>query len=526
MEKSLRRNAVRALTSAKAGKIVPLAYAPLLREDRVQSGRMRVRFEMMETAELLMNGVDVTVHAHFVPFLAFDRFNGMDQFNRSYMGEPESDGDPAIPFIDTMAYNRAHEFWATMGIHAKNNAQINSAPLEAYNCLVNYLRRARSTRLPVRDRLDTTLATAFWRNVAMRHIVPDYEQALIDGEVPLTFTDTLLPVKGIGVREPHRTSNQVNNNIIQTGNDWTGAGTPSWQGDSVAMKVGANDVPEIFAEMQQTGITVSLQNIEMAKKTAAFARVRAQYSGLEDEHVIDLLMQAIRVPEENLSQPILLDRKSTLIGYNQRYATDGANLDQSVTTGESWVDLNFRTPAMNTGGIILVTCQITPEQLWERQKDHFLHAQSVEAFPQFIRDFNDPEKVAIVTNDHVDVDHANPDETFGYAPLNHEWQRNITNIGGKYFRPEVDAAFDEDRQKIWAVETANPTLTEDFYLCTNLHHKPFADQNADPFEITTVGGLEIVGNTVFGKGLHENTADYDAIADQVDETRIEAPELE
>ena len=127
----------------------------------------------------------------------------------------------------------------------------------------------------------------------------------------------------------------------------------------------------------------------------------------------------------------------------------------------------------------------------------------------------------MVPNEHVDVDHTSPQATFGYAPLNHQWKRNSYNIGGKYFRPTVDAPFDEDRQRIWANESPNPTLTEDFYLATNLHHKVFADQNTDAFEVSGQARFEIVGNTVFGKGLQEASDHYDQIMATVDTTRIE-----
>jgi hypothetical protein len=177
---------------------------------------------------------------------------------------------------------------------------------------------------------------------------------------------------------------------------------------------------------------------------------------------------------------------------------------------------------MNTGGCILITAEICPEQLYERKKDYFLYTTDADTLPNYLRDFLDPEKVAVVKNDHADVNHATPDATFGYAPLNHEWQRDMVNVGGKYYRPSNDA-FDEDRSKIWSAEPTNPTLNEDFYLCTDLHKKVFADQTADSFEITAMTDFKIVGNTVFGAGLQESdaTSDYDAITAQVDSVRID-----
>lgn len=508
VQKSLRRDEKRVLTSCNAGKVVPLAMIPLLREDRVSSGRMRFSFEMMETAEMLMNAINVTVKAHFVPFLAFERFNGMDQFNRSYKGIPETEGASPIPFFETMAFDRNAEIWSTLGIHAQQGAMVNNAPIEAYNAIVNFQRKARSAKLTQRNRLDTSLAACFWHNTKMAHIVPDFDQAKIDGEVALNIVESKMPLHSYTF-DQHPTYPTYKMPLGSDGFVPSGpVGDKDWG-------------TKIWAEMQENGITVSLSNIELAKKTAAFAELRSRFDGIDDDHIVDLLMEGVRVPEEMMSQPILLDRKSTIFGYSRRYATDAANLAESVTNGQTFVDIVVRTPPMNTGGIIMITAEIVPEQLFERQKDYFLYANNTDQLPNFTRDFLDPEKVSVVKNDHVDIDHDTPDATFGYAPLNHEWQRSLVNVGGKYYRPTVDAAFDEDRQKIWANESVNPTLTEDFYLATNLHNKVFADTLADGFEVIGLGQFDIVGNTVFGKGLTEATDDYDQLMSQVDMTRID-----
>ena len=276
-----------------------------------------------------------------------------------------------------------------------------------------------------------------------------------------------------------------------------------------------------MAEMSGSGTRLTLSNIEMAKKTAAFARMRSAYQGLDDDYIIDLLMSGINIPEQMLQNPLLIAEQSTVFGYQKRFATDSANLDESVTTGVTQINMNIRVPRMNTGGVLMVTAEITPEQLYERTKDCFFHNSDVDYLPEFTRDYLDPEKVSVVTNEYVDVSHSDPDSTFGYAPLNHEWMRSTPNIGGKFLRPEVNTAFDEDRQRIWAVETVDPTLTEDFYLCSNMHQKVFSDTASDGFEILGLGQFQIEGNTVFGAAINEATDDYDQVLADVDQTRID-----
>lgn len=198
---------------------------------------------------------------------------------------------------------------------------------------------------------------------------------------------------------------------------------------------------------------------------------------------------------------------------------DGENLDVSRTTGQTAVNLRFRTPPMNTGGIILVTAEIVPEQLYERFRDNFLGTVDPGTLPNFMRDFLDPEKVEVVTNRQVDVHHGTPTAVFGYAPLNEFWKRDLTRAGGKFYRPNPDT-FVEDRMRFWAADQTNPTLADDFYMVSDLPNSVFADTVSDPFEIVTLGQVGIVGRTVFGDPLQEDTGSYDEVMAQVDTGRI------
>lgn len=528
VQRSVRRDRGRVLTSADAGKILPIKYIPMLREDAVRRGKVRLNFEMMETAEMLMNGINVHVYAHYVPFLAFDRFNGsMDELNKSYQKE-NGIGGSVVPYFNTVNSASALDttagdpatFLQTMGIHTQAST-INTTIVEAYNCIVNYRRKARSASLTTRTATDWSLAEAFW-GMENNHIVPDFDQKLIDGEVSLNGLTFKAPLRTYAVTDADGNTKLANSNdaLGTTTHYFPSAGGAKWSDEGTFYEA---DVNRIWTELSQGGgATMSLADIEQAKRTAAFAKLRSMYDGIDDEHIIDLLMEGIRVPEEQMKQPILLSRASTMIGYNQRYATDAANLDTSVTNGFATVDMTIRTPQMNTGGVIMITAEIVPEQMWERKKDYYLYETDTDNLPNYLRDYLDPEKVSVVKNDHLDVNHSTPNGTFGYAPLNHEYMRDMVNIGGKYYRPANDA-FDADRAKIWTAETTDPTLSDDFYLVDSLHKKVFSDQNADAFEITCLSDVEITGNTVFGERLLEAdaTSDYEAITNLVDDARIE-----
>lgn len=525
VQRTTRTHDLRVLTSLPAGKMVPLAAIPLLREDSVTRASMRVDFEMAETVEILMNAINVNVKAYLVPHLAFDRFTGMDDLNRSYEGVPPREGEDVIPFFEEIdaPEHGENEILTYLGKHFRAGTKINSAYIEAYNQIWNFRAKNRSPDITLRTRLDGSLAPAFWAHQGFRHIVPDFDQAVIDGEVALSVANARMPVKGIGVAG-NVAAPAGPSNVKESGAAAAIEYTKRWASDANVFYMRsdvAGAFPDIYAELQDNGITLSLSNIELARRTQAFALLRRQYHGHSDEYIIDLLMDGITVPEQAWRQPILLADRSTVFGMSKRYASDAGNLTESVVNGLTFIDVGFTVPRCPTGGVIMLVAEITPEQLFERQKDPYLHALEVEQLPQFLRDTLDPEKVSVVTNDYVDLDHDTPNATFGYAPLNHEWAHTAPQIGGRFYRPTVDASFDEDRQRIWAVETQNPVLSEDFYLCTTMHQKPFVVTNQDPFEAVVRGGAVIRGNTVFGGLLIEANNDYAEISAEAPVERIE-----
>lgn len=525
--RSRRTNNVRALTSLPAGKVVPLAAFPLLREDDC-SGRLQVGIEMSETAEILMNGVYATLNAYLVPWLAFERFNGsMDVFNRSYAGLPPFDGEAVIPFFakHTMGAHGSKPLYKYLGLHAKEAAEVNTMYAEAYNAIWNFRAVNRSKDITARTALDTSLAPAFWRHENFSHIVPNWDAATMDGEVALNVVNAILPVSGIALAANNAYTSTAAGapNFVQADGVNPAPGA-NWSVNNPAFKVRGDNVtkvPDIYAEMAENGITVSLATIDQARKMQSFARLREQYTGFDDDYIVDMLMSGLSIPDQALKQPMLIGTATNVFGMNKRYSSDADALTASAVNGMTQMSMNVRVPRLSTGGVVMVTAEITPEQLFERQKDPFFHIGSVASLPEFMRDSLDEQPVSVVNNDYVDIDHDTPNGTFGYAPLNHEWMRNHYAIGGKFYRPAVDAAFDEDRQRIWAVETENPVLSEDFYLCTTIHQKPFLDVAADPFEAVTIMQTNIGTNTVFGGRLVEAMNNYEAVKAKAPTDHIE-----
>lgn len=530
VDRSVRQLDIRGLTSVPAGKVVPIAAWGLLREDRLNMSRFLVNLEMLETVELLVNPVHCRVQAWLVPHLAFSRFQGsMDQLNRSYMKQPQIDGGSVVDFYDTIAFDRDTQLIHTyMGKHAREDQQVNTAYIEAYNAIWNFRAKNRSPDITLRTDLQVSLAKAFWINQRFSDIVPDFDQAVIEGEVPLTVVDGLLHVKGLGFTNSSVGSvPSTSSTVRESGEASTSTMAKAFVSDpsagggadnKAALRIREDPAhlgwPLIQAELAENGISVSLANIDMARRTQAFAALRKQYNQHDDDYIIDLLMSGIQVPEQAWAQPMLLADQTTIYGMNKRYSSSADDLTASVVNGGSVVELALTSPRCPTGGVVMITIEVAPEQLYERQMDPYLIQTDQAVHPEFLRDTLDPEKVDVVQNQYVDMDHDTPTATFGYAPLNHAWSRIGPMIGGKFYRPTVNAAFDEDRQRLWAVETENPTLAEDFYLVTNLHQKPFVVTNQDNFESVIRGSASIEGNTVFGRLLVEASNDYETVMEK------------
>lgn len=507
------------LSSGDAGYMLPVAYAPVLREDSVQSGNITLDVMSEEFRYMLLNNLHAVLHVHFIPTLAMERFSSVDNLNKAYFGVKERDADAApVDYVKTMVMpaHGANPVFKTLGLHEEPGEEVNQDLLEAYNALWNFRAQMRSQSITLRTLTDTTLAGAFWNHEQLAHIVPDFDAARIDGEVELNIVDSQLPVRGLGFSQGASSS----------GETWAGGvdpGTGVQQYDKVHVADDFDTVDQIYAEMSAAGVKISLSNIEMARKTAAFARMRERYQNHSSDYIIDMLMTGLRIPDQAMKDPIHVGSSSTVLSPVKRNATDGANLDLYVAQYDGTLSVPVRLPPVNTGGILLATVEILPEQIWERQRDHWFSTTSGEGnskFPRFLRDYLDPEKVAIVPNKHADVSHATPDGTFGYAPLNYQWQRRYVRVGGKFLRPTANAVSDTDRQRLWAQETIDPALSDDFYVCSGLHKKPFVDDSIDGFEIMGRMDLDIVGDTVFGDAITESVGDYDQVLAEVDTTRV------
>lgn len=513
-------------TSMPAGKMVPITAFPLLREDKLMNSMIHCKVDLMETAEVIKNGIKCRFMAYFVPFLAFERFNGgMDEFNRAYMKKPIADGGSVTPFFDTTAAP-AVGAWAIhkyLGLHSAPGDTINTCYIEAYNVIWNFRARNRSESLwqaKKRWNFTTSLAPAFWQHEQFKYVVPDWDDQAMEGSVDLSFTNANAAISGLAVQANTFSANggqfRESDGQLKT-YPYAAGGAPLVVKGT---QVGPNGAPQIFANLATAGVKISLANIELAKKTQWYAELKAQFEGINDLWIVDLLMQGVSVPEQMWKQPILIADKTEIFGIEKRWATDGANLTDAVVNGSAMCDLDMVLPQCPTGGIVMVVAEILPEQLFERSRDAMLYITDHAKLPNALRDDLDPQKVERMANAEVDTSHANPNGLFGYRPMNWVWQNSHTRIGGKWFKPAPDNTFNEERQHFWTVEVANPVYGNDFLISETFNTLPFVVTNQDVGEVSVMGTAIIEGNTQFGTRLLENDNAYAEVIGIADQTRL------
>jgi len=492
----------RNVTTLDPGKIVPVFAAGLLREDSC-TGRLNVAVEVKETYEVLFNNLQVRANLWFVPAVANERFQrNKTFFERAAVGEPMTDeeGADVIDFIETHAFGTGGPIYKHLGLAAKAGALVSTAYREAYNQLVKYAYRQRSKSLTPPLMTSTALAAAMWGPSSISAIVPDFDEAMIAGETPLTVTAGQMKVR---VPNSGTAAAIANSTMSKSASNYG-------DGHQVAMGTPFADANQLYAELQQNGISIALANIDQARKLVGMAKLREQREGHTDAYVIENLMAGIPVEDQAWMYPMLIDTQMVDVQQVRRMASDGASLEDGVANGLVRLSLGANIPQNPYGGVMMVTIEAIPKQLFERQADPYFTTVDLEDLPRYDRDFLNPMPVVEVLNGEIDVDHSNPSGRFGYARRNWKWMQDVSRVGGDLYAPNADEATDIERRLIYPTDVANPALNTEFYLSTTLGKDVFLESTRNPIRVGVGGTLTVRGLTIIGE-VHESEANYDAV---------------
>lgn len=503
------------MLNMKPGKMMPVAAGCLHREDAVRQGAIQIGIQMDETAEALLNPVVAKMSLYLVPWLAMPRFLHREHFEASYDQRVLEGETEVFPFVETEPRGAEgdNEILDALGRHGAPTREMATWYTEAYNVIANHRFTQASKSLDHRTRLQKDIAPAIRILGTQENIVPDFDQAAMDGAVSIQVNESgELPVKGLGVHNGYQTD--IPATVFEGGQAVAypyAKQIADPANNATYLEQDASGATRLRVEFDDLEMRFSLAEIEQARKLQAFAELRKRYNGHDDNAIISKLMNGIRIPDKMLEQPILLGETMSGFGFQTRYATDSENLEKHVVQGATFLSMQFATPQINTGGVIMAVVEIQPEQVFERQEDPFLAETNVDRYPQFLRDELDEQKVDRVFNRMIDTAHNDPDGVFGYEPMNARWMINSPCIGTGLFQPEPAVAFDEARARIWDTAPVNPQLGPDFYLTNDMNLDVFEYTEGDPFEVQGEFVMAIGGLTQFGNMLVEGEGDYDAI---------------
>lgn len=522
------------LTTGKAGEVIPVSFAPLFRGDSV-SGRIIVNMALAEMSKPIENAVIGRAQVWVIPRPALPQFGGIDEYVHSYHGTDatalgRAARTPASLFATVssgaIAAAQASEFFRALGLHLEAGAPINTDYIDSYALVQNFRLAAHSskmTRYPYYAENAVTsleLKPAFWPTGRMHQIVPDYEQALVVGSLDLDVSAGNVSIV--------RTDNAAAWNLFKAGTNTKAASggasidTLGHPHDSASSDLSFDPNGQLYGDVAGQTITTSLAAIDSARTTNAFAKLRAQYAGTNfsgfnnDDVIVADLMQGFEVPAELFNRPWLADSKTITFGMKERPATDGASLDQSVTTGKAQVALSVNVPKLKHGGLLMVTVEVMPERLYERQRDEYLYCTTADDLPNALRDIQRAEPVDTVRNSRIDQAHTTPAGVFGYEPMNAKWKRSRTTLGGEFRQTTPGTPITTARTAIWQADYVDPAYTSDHWLVPHpFPQDVFAAPGADAISIACMHSLAITGLTQMGDDLVEDNNEFDLVAAEV-----------
>lgn len=537
-QRSVREEAGVLMSSGRAGVVTPCGYFPLLRGDSC-AGRVSIDLSLAEMPRPLLNAVMLNVQAWFIPKNVHPQFNGTDEFLHSYMGEPlkalgQPDRNPPPFFLTTQATNvGTSDFFKTLGIHAVGG-YVQTDLIDAFNLVYNFRLSAHSSKLALKKYFSESSAEAlafpraFWPSGRFARVVPDYEQALVVGALDLDVSAGRMPLEGLGLRNGTPAGGSYTGVRDSNGNTYD---TTGWRatdassppvGDAqfiISQDPAKTGWPLIFAEMAEQRVTTSLADIDKARTTQAFAKLRTAYAGNDptgfqsDDVILAHLMQGLSVPADMFKRPWLLDSARVPVGFNERFSGDADALDTSVTTGRASAQLSINIPTNEYGGTVIFTIEVLPERLDERQGDEWLSTTTVAGLPDALRDIQNPEPVDFVLNSRIDARHTEPTGLYGYEPMNDKWNRTFTRLGGVFYQADPAMPFTESRAGIWQASVVDPVFTADHWLAPSpFPHNVFSDTAAPAFEFVVRHSCKIVGLTQIGDVLAEDNNDYEAVS--------------
>jgi hypothetical protein len=487
----------------KGGKLAPVMAVPF-RESESGILNQEVTFELDPIAGKMITPVIAEVFAVYVPIQAIDALKNP---NEAYAGNEEIIRQKLLSGAPLFDMEAESELSQRMGVVPRSIAGVKSVcevTRLAHNCAVNYLRRRKYVNALQLLAANTAMTPALLSTTILERLngVLDPEDR-INGSVDLELGTVKAAVSGFGTNVTSGTAGPAAGMRETDGSTSTYANYYSTSAMVVEMDGSTPPIPQVFADLAGGSAgNISLSDFYNAERMDALVRQMRQMVDENPEYGEDMVARfAHGLSVEVGKQPFMLYESQTVYGAQQRYATDGASLDDSQSDLTNRVRFTVPVPKTELGGMVVTFAVLKPDETISAQP-HPILSEAWGAI-NYIADEQKIDPVPVTIRD-LDGDCAQVDEgTIVLYTGNNELKRRYVNYG---FARNLDQTKVAAKTALWQYEIPASVTPEGVIYPDALSHYPFSDQTAEVCTYVVNSSARINTPIVYGPSPVETLA--------------------
>lgn len=477
----------------RGGKLAP-TMATVMRESESAILAQSVTFETDPIAGKMLTPITGGTVCVYVPVQAIDALKNPTE---DYAGNAEIVRDKLLSGVPLFGLEEENEISKRLGVVPRSVAgkkMVNEAARLAHNCAVNYLRRRKYVNAVQLLAANMNVTPALIGQTVLDRLngVLDPEDR-VNGAVELEMGNMSLPVHGLGY---HTTASYTATPTVgAVGETMTPKYTPA--GGNLMAKEDPDNPGflGVFAKFQGGSAgSVSLTDFYNAELMDSLVREMRAMVDANPEHGEEMVQRwAHGLSIDSGRQPFVLYEKEITLGVNRRWATDGANLDESQSDMGSQIDFVVPVPPTEFGGVVITLSYIKPDETLASQPHPFL--SDVWSATNYVSDEMARDPVPVTIRE-LDADCLQSEEDTRALYVGHNGlKRAYVNYG---FNRHIDLTTVENKTALWQLEVPMSVTPESVLYPETLSHYPFADQTAEVCTYTCSSVATVRTPLVFG----------------------------